>query len=616
MNFALKEQVDAWLHHPVLGDPSFDSFVHRRDPVLVSQPPFEWTVNGSLFRDPATGKWLLQAGHYADGYAVTGSPSYAELLLSEDEGKTFRSLGPALSPGSPFGPGVEPTSCPDTVIEYDPEQGRYYMAYDTSAPDFTWENAHDPTSSADGGGAVAVAEAAEGPYTRLPGLSISTRRFRDAMGRWDRLYASTLLRRSQDWLMLVLCDSGEHFAWAYAAFTAPGPEGPWSGPVNILSCDRPEFYPAPVEFHPAMAVDGVVYAHATSVALNRNYQALFAAPLEQAHRPEAWRLVRNGSVWHSERYEHEYYGIWGQTLHGFVHDGVFHAMFPSRNSQGRGTICLAQRPWNQPLSDGFTLSGHQGPSQSLLYGDWDDFSLDAEFEMEGTVTFILDMKGIVGPNRNISDAYPIALNCCHGLTLSGGQWRLEAFNESGQPQLLHSGLYRAGGSLLIDRTGGFITLSLGGESLLRAPLAGSGMIGLWCAPHSRIRVSRWVLNGPARRYSLTFNGWEGLLGAGQRAADWQIQEPVFMTSQSYAKYNVIGDAIALWGPKGPSLGRMRVIVDGQTMAVLDQQSSQEEAPQILYRLEGLSWGPHGVRLEPVQGMMALSGLTVSGAPLA
>ena len=113
---------------------------------------------------------------------------------------------------------------------------------------------------------MAVAEAAEGPYTRLPGLSISTRRFRDAMGRWDRLYASTLLRRSQDWLMLVLCDSGEHFAWAYAAFTAPGPEGPWSGPVNILSCDRPEFYPAPVEFHPAMAVDGVVYAHATSVA--------------------------------------------------------------------------------------------------------------------------------------------------------------------------------------------------------------------------------------------------------------------------------------------------------------------------------------------------------------
>ena len=96
MNFALKEQVDAWLHHPVLGAPSFDSFVHRRDPVLVSQPPFEWTVNGSLFRDPATGKWLLQAGHDAEGYAVTGSPSDAELLLSEDEGKTFRSLGPCL----------------------------------------------------------------------------------------------------------------------------------------------------------------------------------------------------------------------------------------------------------------------------------------------------------------------------------------------------------------------------------------------------------------------------------------------------------------------------------------------------------------------------------------
>ncbi len=616
MNFALKEQVDAWLHHPVLGDPSFDSFVHRRDPVLVSRPPYEWTVNGSLFRDPATGKWFLQAGHYAQGYAVTGSPAYAELLVSEDEGKTFRSLGPALPPGSPFGPAAEPTSCPDTVIEYDAQQDRYYMAYDTSTPDFTWEKAHDPASSADGGGAVAVAEEAGGPYRRLPGLAVSTRRFRDGMGRWDRLYASTLLKREDDWLMLVLCDSGEHYAWAYAAFTAPSPEGPWEGPVNVLNCDRPEYYPAPVEFHPAMVVDGTVYAHATSVALNRNYQALFSAPLEQAHRPEAWRLVRDGSVWHSERYEHEAYGIWGQTLHGFVHDGVFHAMFPSRNSQGLGTICLAQRPWDQPLSDGFTLSGHQGPSQSLLYGDWADFTLDAEFEMEGTVALILDMQGVVGPHVNASDARPAGLNSCRCLTLSGGQWRLEAFDAGGAAQLLYSGAYRAGGSLLMDRTGGFITLSLGGESLLRAPLPGSGMIGLWCAPHSRIRVSRWDLSGPARRYSLTFNGWEGLLGAGQRSADWQIQGPVFATGQSRAKYNVTGDAIALLGPKGPHLGRMRVIVDGQTMAVLDQHSDQPEPPQTLYRLEGLRWGRHGVRLEPVQGMMALTGLTVSGAPWA
>lgn len=234
--------------------------------------------------------------------------------------------------------------------------------------------------------------------------------------------------------------------------------------------------------------------------------------------------------------------------------------------------------------------------------------------MEGSVTFILDMNGVVGPNANISDAYPVSLNRCHGLTLSGGQWRLEAFDENGCASLLDSGTYRAGGSLLIDRTGGFMSLSLGGESLLRAPLPGSGMMGLWCAPHSRIRVSRWNLTGPARRYSLTFNGWEGLLGAGQRALDWQIQDSVFSTSQSYAKYNVAGDAITVLGPKGPGLGRMRVVVDGQTMAVIDQQADQIQPPQALYCLEGLNWGRHGVRLEPVQGMMALTGLTVSGAP--
>ena len=127
-------------------------------------------------------------------------------------------------------------------------------------------------------------------------------------------------------------------------------------------------------------------------------------------------------------------------------------------------------------------------------------------------------------------------------------------------------------------------------------------------------MSRWALSGPARRYSLTFNGWEGLLGAGQQAKDWQIQGSVFSTAQGCAKYNVTGDAITLLGPKGPGLGRIRIIVDGQTMAVLNQHSDQQEAPQILYRLEGLRWGRHGVRLEPVQGVIAFTGLIVSGAP--
>ena len=300
MNYALKDQTDCWLRHPVLGDPSFDCFTHREKPVVTSEPPYEWTVNGSLFRDPVSGKWLLQAGRYHYGYAAGEDPSYCDLFLSEDEGKTFRAIGPALSPGSPF-KGIEhtPTSFPDTVVEYDPVSGKYYMAYDTSDPNFTWERSHDPNSTVDGGGAVAVADRVEGPYRRLPGLSASRIRAWGKMGRFSRLYATTLLRREKDWLLMVLCDSNEHFAWAYAALTAPSPEGPWSDPVMVLNCDTPDFYPTPVEFHPCMVVEGRVYAHATSVAKSRNYQALFSArwskPISPAHG--RWsRMALSGTV--------------------------------------------------------------------------------------------------------------------------------------------------------------------------------------------------------------------------------------------------------------------------------------------------------------------------------
>ena len=148
MNFAAKEQVKSWLHHPVVGDVSFDSFVHREEPVFVSRPPFEWTVNGSLFRDPKTGDWILQAGHYPLGYAVRPR-CHAELLISKDEGKTFASGGTAVPPGSIYHTGeIDPgEGNPDTVIEYDPETGKYYMAYDGSEGSFTWENAHGEKAS-------------------------------------------------------------------------------------------------------------------------------------------------------------------------------------------------------------------------------------------------------------------------------------------------------------------------------------------------------------------------------------------------------------------------------------------------------------------------------------
>lgn len=612
MNYALKEQADCWLRHPVLGDPSFDSFIHRDTPVVTSEPPYEWTVNGSLFRDPETGKWLLQAGRYHDGYAAGDGPSYCDLFLSEDDGKTFKAIGPALPPGSPFA-GIEhiATSFPDTVVEYDPVSGKYYMAYDTSDPDFTWEKAHDPDSTVDGGGAVAVADRVEGPYSRLPGLSASRIRARGKTGRFDRLYATTLLRREQDWLLMVLCDSGEHFAWGYAAMTARTPDGPWSDPVIVLCPDREEYYPTPVEFHPCMVVDGRIYAHATSVAQSRNYQAVFAADLEEAHRPEAWTLVQDGSIWHSEPHEHEHYGIWGQTIHGFVHENMFHTMFASRDSRGMGAISLASRLWDQPLSDGFILSGHEGPAQTFLYGNRGEFTLQAEFEMAGRVSFVFDMQGVIGPNKNISDSVPVALNRCRGLTVGDGFWTLAEYDEQGRASILSKGYCDAIGKLTLMRRKNVLTLIVGDCVAHSVLLPGEGLVGLWCDQHSWIRVSRWEMEGDVSRYTLNWNGWEGLLGAGRRLADWQVEKDVFTTRDSCAKYNVIGDRVQVRGVKGPELSGFTVIVDGEAVAEVSQRAAQVEGEQVLTELE-LKPGRHGVRIVPKAGAMALTGLTVCG----
>ena len=71
VDFAQQAQMDAWLRHPVLGEPSFDAFERTAgNPVVRGAAPYEWPVNGSLFRDPVSGNWYLYVGHYCEGYKI------------------------------------------------------------------------------------------------------------------------------------------------------------------------------------------------------------------------------------------------------------------------------------------------------------------------------------------------------------------------------------------------------------------------------------------------------------------------------------------------------------------------------------------------------------------
>ena len=129
------------------------------------------------------------------------------------------------------------------------------------------------------------------------------------------------------------------------AITSPHPEGPYSERVLVRNVESEYFHPPLMEFFPAFAHDGYVYAPATSVALNRNFNVLFRSPIEQATEPAAWEVFRHGSVWHAEDVEHESHGLWGQTFSGQVDAaGTLWAMFTSLDSKNWGTVNLAQRP--------------------------------------------------------------------------------------------------------------------------------------------------------------------------------------------------------------------------------------------------------------------------------
>jgi len=138
--------------------------------------------------------------------------------------------------------------------------------------------------------------------------------------------------------------------WALFVMSAPSPEGPWSERRLVRHVETDDFHPPLMEGFPAFSHEGFVCAPATSVALNRNFNVLFRAPLERAADPGAWEIAQYGTLWHSEDVENESCGLWGQTFSGRVDaDGTLWAMFNSRDSKGFGTVNLAWRPWSRPL---------------------------------------------------------------------------------------------------------------------------------------------------------------------------------------------------------------------------------------------------------------------------
>lgn len=609
VDYAQSQFADSWLRHPVYGDPSFDAFDRLPgNPLHRGAPPFEWPVNGFLFHDPVSRHFYAYVGEYTQGYV--GNPSRCVLYRSTDAMHGWMRLGVVLH-GDPnmFDKNGH---TPDVSVVFD--AGRYHMVYDWGEPNF----------NAEGGLAYAWAEKPEGPWHRAPEPITRNTTLPKLLGRYQRTYAATLIRRSHDWLIVGMMDSAPN-AWALFTMTAPRPEGPWSDRQLVRHVEREEYYPPLMEFFPAFTQGGDLYAPATSVALNRNFNVLFKVVLERATEPDAWKIAQLGSFWHSEDVENEYYGLWGQTISGAVDaDGKLWAMFNSRDSHGLGTVSLATRSWNQPLRErGFVLSGHAGASFTCLFDSFRQFTLDATLKLRGTAMLVWDYRGALGPNLPQSDAtlHPLARTRFQAVQLSSTDWQIIRVDEQGRTTVLASGPVnnRSTWQIAVRRRGdGGVTLLNDRKEMWTGPAEGNisqndpGAIGLWVEPHSHLSVEKFQIDGDPQSTKLTYLGMESLLGAGENLANWEERTGsefhyasglVAKQPNARVKWNVVGDRLTLWSPRGPDFGEAEVRVDGRQLATVNLHAAMPAPSRPVWSSPNLNGRYHGVVLQARSGRL-------------
>ena len=622
VDFANGENRELWVRHPVWGDPSFDTFERLPgNPVHRGTPPYDWPVNGFLFQDPPSGDWYLYVGNYLTGYGRHDvHPSMCTVFRSRDRGKTWEFLGSIFAEDEEhfFEGEVSPQfSYPDISVVY--EEGIYHLVYDWSTKNFTWEGAHDPLPDSNSGAAYAWSDRPEGPYQRTNIPVVTTRNQEALAGKYRRMYASSLIRRENDWLVLTLTDSGPYFGWALTALTSENPEGPYSKAHLVLHPESDQYHPPLLEFFPAFTHEEYVYMPSTSVAINRNYQGMFLALIEEAHRPEAWELIQRGSVWHADPTENEAHGLWGQTFSGFIDDeGFFNVMFPSRDPEGQGTINLARRPWNKPYREqGFVASGHRGATLVRTKYAGTPSEIAVSMRYTGTVALLWDMQGPMGANRPSSDAtlHPLMLREYRYLELDAEQWHLMSVDASGTYVNIAAGQLDNENNAIeikIIWQDGDATLHINDEAVWNGSLeAGTGALGMYLDTFSHAEVTSFSVQGSLQPATMTQLYTEALLGAAQGFVYWdRVEDDQFRFgegaiskpgSAAAAKWNFEGNAFTLWAPSGPEYGKAAVYLNGDLIDTVDFYADQIIQSKPILQRADLELSLNALTLKPVEG---------------
>lgn len=645
IDYAQFKQLDSWLRHPFIGEPSFDTCVRdSANPIHRGEPGLEWPVNGSLMEDPVSGNWFAYVGRYPQGYGggrdlTQLSPMDCIVYQSNDRGQSWKRLGPVFA-DTPFHFADDPFSvrhAPDVVVVY--HDGKYHMIYDWCAQKADWPTMTHPDAAKgqDSGIAYASSDKPQGPFIRHNQPVLRTSQQTPILGKYKRAYAASLVRRKDDWLILFSMDDMAHLSWAWFGMTAKDPAGPWSAPKLLASPDTDQFYASPVEYFPAFVQEGFVYHIGNALAANRNFQVVYRASLEETMDPAAWKIHQYGSFFHGQPRENEAQGLWGQSPACFVDkEQTLHFLYPSKTRDDLGTINLASRPWNKPFREqGFYVSGSSGSSLTCLQNHYQQFQLEADLtvegEKEGKATLFWHHAGVVGPSKPwVPEPHPLFSRNYTGLELSKDSWTLLQVDAQGQRKQLATGTLlpappagAAGGAgkdsgkarehqLVVQvEAAGQTRVQLDGRQIWQGALPpAQGVTGLLASSFTTVTVNRFAVGGAILRRGLTLLYTDVLVQGAQAAGDWNelsgdagasfrfgvgaISKPEFASPR--AKWNFIGTACTLWGPTGPQYGWAEVLLDGKPAGRVDFHSEKPGNARAMLRLGNLPPGYHAVVL--------------------
>lgn len=611
-DLAKPRHCEQWLHHPVVGDPSWDAFEREAgNPIYAGKPPYLWPVNGFLFRDPPSGRWYAYISLYPRGYWPPGGT----LCLRERAGGGWEEVGIVLQGDAHSfdGDGKRSGGTVDVSIVY--EAGKYHMLYGWANP-----------ANERGGIAYAWADRPEGPFHRVPYPIHEDIHQKPLLGRYVRVYAPTLIRRRNDWLILHMMSTPRNAGgtWALACMTSRYPDREYTPPRLLLYPQSDLFHPPLAEFFPAFVYKGYVYAPATSVALNRTFQALFRAPIQKAHLPEAWQVAQYGSLWHAEPHPWEAQGIWGQTFAGQVApDGTLRVLFPSKTAQDIGTISLARRKWVQPFHDGFVLSAPRGAAVAVLRRQYRTFRLFASLRSNGTWALCWQCTNPLGSDHHLADStlHPLMRRSRVEWRLRDGEWRLVYIAPSGEATEIAGGSVRLAPdqavNLRVNQQQQEAELSINGQRVWTGKLpAEPGRLELLAEPNTLLQVTRFEVAGEFQPSSEYWLATEALAGAASAPGEWKpVQDERFRfgtgfvsaTPDARAKWNFWGRGFRLYAPRSPRYGTCEVLVDGETRLTIDLHSPTEEHSSVVMERQ-LTRGYHAVVVRPLEGTIPCDGL--------